>query len=68
MRIRVSPFNLFRLVLSTIAELEDDRRCWRLVNGILIEKNKVDLEPDLKLHISNMQGVLQSLDAKANRC
>jgi len=55
-------------VLGTISELEDERKCWRLVNGVLLEKNKVDLEPDLKLHIGNMQGVLENLDAKANRC
>jgi len=54
-----------RLVLETILPLEDERKCWRLVNGILIEKKKVDLEPDLKLHISNMEAVIENLQEKA---
>ena len=34
-------FYFFRLVLEQISKLEDDRKCCRLVNGILIEKTKV---------------------------
>jgi len=51
-----------RLVLETISPLEEEWKCWRLVNGILIEKKKVDLEPELKLHISNMDAVIQNLE------
>ena len=29
------------LVLESITKLEDDRKCWRLVNGVLMEKTKV---------------------------
>ena len=55
----------FRLVLETLNPLDDERKCWRLVNGILIEKKKVDLEPDLKLHISNMEAVIAKFEEKA---
>ncbi len=55
-------------MLETLHPLEEERKCWRLVNGILIEKRKVDLEPDLKLHISNMEAVVKNLEAKAGEC
>jgi len=66
-RIRVIILNA-RLVLETLHPLEEDRKCWRLLNGILIEKKKVDLEPDLKLHIQNMEAVIKNLESKAGEC
>ena len=37
-----------RLVLDSISKLEDDRRCWRLVNGVLFEKSKAAVVPELQ--------------------
>lgn len=36
-----------RLVLESLEKLEDDRRCWRLVNGVLFEKSKLEVVPEL---------------------
>ena len=29
------------LVLESVMQLEDSRKCWRLVNGVLMEKTKI---------------------------
>jgi prefoldin subunit 2 len=42
------------LVLESIAKLEDNRKCWRLVNGVLIEKTKVDVVPEMRVVINNL--------------
>ena len=49
------------LVLDAIKELEDTRKCWRLVNGVLFEKTKVDLVPELETEIANIQNVIDQL-------
>jgi prefoldin subunit 2 len=49
------------LVMETIGELEDDRKCYRLVNGILIEKNKIDLVPDIKFQVEKMEDAVKQL-------
>lgn len=48
----------YRLVLDTIKDLEDSRKCWRLVNGVLFEKSKADVVPDLTTSIKNMDNVI----------
>ena len=35
------------LVLNSLKDLEDSRKCWRLVNGVLFEKTKGELVPEL---------------------
>jgi hypothetical protein len=47
----------FRLVIETIKDLEDTRKCWRLVNGVLFEKTKAEVVPELNIAISNMDAV-----------
>lgn len=54
--------------MTTISELEDDRRCWRLVNGVLVEKAKKDMVPDLEVNISNMAAACAELNKGAERC
>ena len=39
------------LVLESIANLEDSRKCWRLINGVLMEKTKVDVVPEMRTQI-----------------
>ena len=41
------------LVLESLMKLEDERRCWRLVNGVLFEKSKKEVVPELKSMIHN---------------
>ena len=34
--------------MESLNKLEDDRKCWRLINGILFEKTKKEVIPELK--------------------
>ena len=45
------------LVLESISKLEDDRKCWRLVNGVLMEKTKVEVVPEMRVVINNLNQV-----------
>ena len=45
------------LVLEQVSKLEDDRKCWRLINGILFEKTKAQVVPELTSMISNLAQV-----------
>ena len=42
------------LVLEQVSKLEDDRKCWRLINGILFEKTKAQVVPELQGMIQNL--------------
>ena len=46
--------------METMGNLEGTRRCWRLINGVLIEKTKDELLPELKTHISNVSPSLNN--------
>ena len=50
------------LVLDSISKLEDDRKCWRLVNGVMFEKAKVEVVPELESMISNLRTVEKQLN------
>jgi chaperonin cofactor prefoldin len=50
-----------RLVLESIMKLEDDRKCWRLVNGVLFEKMNSEVKPELKQMIGNLATVVKQL-------
>ncbi|CDW88810.1 probable prefoldin subunit 2-like [Stylonychia lemnae] len=51
----------YELVLDTIKELEDTRKCWRMVNGVLFEKNKAETIPELVAEIANMENVIKQI-------
>ena len=57
-----SSFVSIRLVLEQISKLEDDRKCWRLINGILFEKTKAEVVPDLQTMISNLSMVQKQIN------
>ena len=41
-------FNIFsRLVIETLEKVEKDRRCFRLVGGVLVERQVGEVEPAL---------------------
>ena len=42
-------------------KIEDDRRCWRLVNGVLFEKSKKEVVPELNQMIGNLGTVVKQL-------
>jgi chaperonin cofactor prefoldin len=45
------------LVLESISKLEDTRKIWRLVNGVLMEKTKLDVVPEMRIVINNLNSV-----------
>ena len=42
------------MVLEQVMKLEDERKCWRLVNGVLFEKTKAEVVPELHAMASNL--------------
>jgi len=53
---------LYRLVLESVSKLEDDRKCWRLVNGVLFEKSKKEVVPELEAMVRNLNNVSKQLN------
>jgi prefoldin subunit 2 len=49
------------LVLESISQLEDTRKCWRLVNGVLMEKTKLECVPEMRVVISNLNTVAKQI-------
>ena len=37
--------------------MEDSRKCWRLVNGVLMEKTKLEVVPEMRVHMNNLDQV-----------
>ena len=48
-----------RLVKETLQPLPDDRKCFRMINGVLVERTVKDVLPALK---TNSDGLKQVLD------
>ena len=40
-------FSFFRLVIETLDKVDKDRRCFRLVGGVLVERKVGEVEPAL---------------------
>ena len=49
------------LVIESISKLEDTRKCWRLINGVLIEKTKLDVIPEMRTQINNLNAVVKQI-------
>lgn len=47
--------------METIKDLENDRKCWRLVNGVLFEKTRGEVYPELESSIANMDNVIKQI-------
>lgn len=45
---------LFSLVANTLANVDNKRRCWRQVGGILVEKDAETVRKDLETQIINV--------------
>ena len=50
-----------QLVMQTMGDVEDSRKCWRMVNGVLFEKTKADIIPELEVAIKNNDVVTKQL-------
>ena len=49
------------LVLESISKLEDTRKCWRLVNGVLMEKTKLEVVTEIRVVINNLNCVINQV-------
>ena len=45
------------MVIESISNLEDTRKCWRLINGVLVEKTKLEVIPAMRVEINNFTAV-----------
>lgn len=50
-----------RLVLETLEPLSEDRKCFRLINGVLVERTVKDVAPALKTNQDGLKKVLDDL-------
>lgn len=50
-----------KLVLETLAPLPLDRKCFRMINGVLIERTVKDVVPALKTNSEGLKKVLDDL-------
>ncbi|KAI0154761.1 Prefoldin beta-like protein [Xylariaceae sp. FL1272] len=50
-----------RLVLETLTPLPDDRTCFRMINGVLVERTVKDVVPALKTNAEGLKKVLDDL-------
>ncbi len=48
-------------MLDTVKDLEMTRKCWRLVNGVLFEKSKAEIVPEIEEQIKNMTNLVEQL-------
>lgn len=50
-----------RLVLDTLAPLDSKRKCFRLINGVLVERTVEDVIPTLQTNAEGLKKVLEDL-------
>ncbi|KAL6715754.1 Cochaperone prefoldin complex subunit [Lecanora helva] len=57
-----SPANgTIRLVLETLDPLPPDRKCFRMINGVLVERTVEDVKPALQTNSEGLKNVLEEL-------
>ncbi|KAF2146470.1 uncharacterized protein K452DRAFT_282638 [Aplosporella prunicola CBS 121167] len=50
-----------KLVLETLEPLSEDRKCFRMINGVLVERTVKDVVPALKTNSEGLKKVLDDL-------
>lgn len=50
-----------RLVYETLEPLPGDRKCFRMINGVLVERTVQDVLPQLKTNADGLKKVLEDL-------
>lgn len=50
-----------RLVIETLEPLPTDRKCFRMVNGVLVERTIQDVLPSLKTNSDGLKQVLEEM-------
>jgi hypothetical protein len=55
-----------RLVLETLEPLPGDRKCFRMINGVLVERTVKDVVPALQTNSDGLKKVLEDLVKQYN--
>ncbi|KAH8768468.1 Prefoldin beta-like protein [Hyaloscypha sp. PMI_1271] len=55
-----------KLVLETLEPLPADRKCFRMINGVLVERTVKDVVPALKTNSEGLRKVLEDLVKQYN--
>lgn len=50
-----------RLVLDTLTPLDGERKCFRMINGVLVERTVKDVLPALQTNADGLKKVLEDL-------
>ncbi|KAK0734154.1 Prefoldin beta-like protein [Lasiosphaeria miniovina] len=50
-----------KLVLDTLGPLPGDRKCFRMINGVLVERTVTDVIPALETNAEGLKNVLEDL-------
>jgi prefoldin subunit 2 len=53
-------------VLETLEPLSDDRKCFRMINGVLVERTVKDVIPALQTNSEGLRKVLEDLVKQYN--
>eukprot|EP01015_Nassula_variabilis_P024552 TRINITY_DN4712_c0_g1_i5.p3 TRINITY_DN4712_c0_g1~~TRINITY_DN4712_c0_g1_i5.p3 ORF type:complete len:117 (+),score=40.19 TRINITY_DN4712_c0_g1_i5:65-415(+) len=48
------------LVMEALKELEDTRKCWRMVGGVLVERTVGEVKPSIQQNIEMIEKTLQT--------
>ena len=48
-------------MLKTLSKLNDNRRCFRKIGGVLVEKDLPSVKKDLEVEVSNFKATLDTL-------
>lgn len=56
----------YRIVLETLEPLSADRKCFRMINGVLVERTVKDVIPALKTNSEGLKKVLEELVKQFN--
>ena len=54
-------FSVDRLVIETLEPLPTERKCFRMVNGVLVERTIQDVLPSLKTNSDGLKQVLEEM-------
>lgn len=55
-----------RAVLETLEPLSGDRKCFRMINGVLAERTVKDVIPALRTNLEGLEKVLKELTEQYN--
>ncbi|QQP35213.1 Prefoldin subunit 2 [Caligus rogercresseyi] len=56
-----TDLNEHKLVLETLGKVESDRKCFRMVGGVLVERNVGEVKPALKSNVLKMEKLIETL-------